>query len=47
MGGQSGERQIQASVVITSVGVSQTINEIVERSFGFQASGGVTHSTVS
>lgn len=46
-GGQSGERQIQASVVITSVGVSQTINEIVERSFGFQASGGVTHSTVS
>jgi hypothetical protein len=46
-GGQSGEREIQCTALITSVGVSQAINEIVERSFGFQATGGVTHSTVS
>ena len=46
-GGQSGEREIQCTALITSVGVSQAINEIVERSFGFQANGGVTHSTVS
>lgn len=46
-GNSSGSREISMTAQITSVGVSEAINEIVERSFGFTADGAVTHGTVA
>lgn len=46
-GDSTGKREISASALITSVGVSETINDIVERSFGFTVTGAVTHGTVA
>lgn len=46
-GNSTGNREISATAIITSVGVSESINEIVERSFGFTVSGAVTHGTVA
>lgn len=45
-GNTTGNREISLTAQITSVGVSEAINEIVERSFGFTADGDVTHGTV-
>lgn len=46
-GNSTGNREISFTAQITSVGVSEAINEIVERSFGFTADGDVTHGTVA
>lgn len=46
-GNSSSNREISMTAQITSVGVSEAINEIVERSFGFTADGAVTHGTVA
>jgi hypothetical protein len=46
-GNSTGNREITFTAQITSVGVSEAINEIVERSFGFTADGAVTHGTVA
>jgi len=46
-GNSTGNREISMTAQITSVGVSEAINEIVERSFGFTADGAVTHGTVA
>jgi len=46
-GDSTGNREISATALITSVGVSETVNDIVERSFGFTVTGAVTHGTVA
>jgi hypothetical protein len=46
-GNSTGNREITFTAQVTSVGVSEAINEIVERSFGFTADGAVTHGTVA
>ena len=46
-GNSTGNREISFTAQSTSVGVSEAINEIVERSFGFTADGAVTHGTAS
>jgi len=46
-GDTTGNREITFSALITSVGVSETINDIVERSFGFTVTGAVTHQSAS
>ena len=45
-GATSGDTYYTGSAIITSVGVSQTHDGIVERSLGFQVSGAVTIGTV-
>ena len=45
-GATSGDTFYSGSAIITSVGVSQTHDGIVERSFGFQITGAVTIATV-
>ena len=45
-GATSGDTFYSGSAIITSVGVSQSHDGIVERSFGFQISGAVTIATV-
>lgn len=45
-GADSGDTYYSASAIITSVGVNQSHDGIVERSFGFQVSGAVTIATV-
>ena len=44
-GDSTGNREITMTALITSVGVSETVNDIVERSFGFTATGAVTHQS--
>ena len=46
-GDSTGNREITMTALITSVGVSETVNDIVERSFGFTATGAVTHQSAS
>ena len=46
-GDSIGNREITMTALITSVGVSETINEVVERSFGFTVTGAVTHQLQS
>ena len=46
-GDTTGNREITFTALITSVGVSETINDIVERSFGFTVTGAVTHQSAS
>ena len=46
-GDSTGNREITMTALITSVGVSETINDIVERSFGFTVTGAVTHQLQS
>lgn len=46
-GDSTGNREISATALITNVGVSETINDIVERSFSFTVTGAVTHGTVA
>ena len=46
-GADSGDTYATMTALINSVGVSVDMGDIVERSFGFQASGGVTWGTVS
>ena len=45
-GATSGDTYYTGSAIITSVGVSQTHDGIVERSIGFQVTGAVTIGTV-
>jgi|TARA_R110000822_G_scaffold3874_1_gene16508 hypothetical protein len=45
-GATSGDTFYSGSAIITSVGVSQSHDGIVERSFGFQITGAVTIATV-
>ena len=45
-GATSGDTYYSGSAIITSVGVSQTHDGIVERSIGFQVTGAVTIGTV-
>ena len=45
-GATSGDTYYSGSAIITSVGVSQSHDGLVERSFGFQISGAVTIATV-
>jgi len=45
-GATSGDTYYTGSAIITSVGVSQTHDGIVERTIGFQVSGAVTIGTV-
>ena len=45
-GDTSGDPKFTLTAVVTGVTISQTIGDIVERSFTFQANGGVTQSTV-
>ena len=45
-GADSGDTYYSGSAIITSVGVNQSHDGIVERSFGFQVSGAVTIATV-
>ena len=45
-GSTSGDTYYTGSAIITSVGVSQTHDGIVERTIGFQVSGAVTIGTV-
>ena len=45
-GATSGDTYYSGSAIITSVGVAQTHDGIVERSIGFQISGAVTIGTV-
>ena len=45
-GADSGDYFATMTAIINSVGVSVDMGDIIERSFGFQASGGVTWGTV-
>lgn len=45
-GADSGDTYFTGSAIITSIGVSQAHDGIVERSFGYQMSGAVTITTV-
>ena len=45
-GATSGDTYYTGSAIITSVGVAQAHDSIVERTFGFQVSGAVTIGTV-
>ena len=45
-GATSGDTFYSGSAIITSVGVSQSHDGIVERSFGFQITGAITIATV-
>ena len=45
-GSDSGDAYYSGTGIITSVGLSQSHDGIVERSFGFQYTGAVTISTV-
>ena len=45
-GATSGDTYYSGSAIITSVGVSQSHDGLVERSFGFQITGAVTIATV-
>lgn len=45
-GADSGDTYASLTALITSVGVSVDMGSVVERSFGWQATGGVTWSTV-
>lgn len=45
-GDSTGEPKFTLTAIVNSVAISQTINDVVERSFSFTASGGVTQGTV-
>jgi hypothetical protein len=45
-GDSSGNPKFTLTGIVNNIAISQTINDIVERSFSFQGTGGVTQSTI-
>jgi hypothetical protein len=45
-GDSSGSPKFTLTGIVNNIAISQTINDIVERSFSFQGTGGVTQSTI-
>ena len=45
-GDTAGNPKFTLTAIVNNVAISQTINEVVERSFSFTASGGVTQGTI-